>query len=550
MALAIWRATALHNPFPSTSKSAQDRVDNIDPIPPGHAHLQHEPAAAAAAASALALSSEHRITLTEANNSHVLRKIDLHILPLVLCVYLLQFTDKSTLSYASVFGLLSSAHLHGQEFSWLGSSVYVAQLVFQPIVAYTLVRFRLGRFVAVSAMGWGVCLACMAAAHDFAGLLVARTVLGMFEAGIGPACVAMGATWWRRREQPVRIAAWYSMNGAGTIVGSLVSYGFAHVGSESLAPYQIIFLFFGCITVVYSASVWVCLPDGPASARFLRAEDKMIALRRLKDNQQDVESQEWKWDQVRESLLDFKTYGWFAMMFAISTVSGGISTFNTLILKEFGYDSFHTILLNMPFGAFQIVAILLPAWLATKLRHKSLVVVLLTFPAIAGALLLVWTHRDSQHRGGLLFGYYMISFYVGITPLVYSWALANTAGDTKTKTTTGMLFVGQCSGNILGPQLYSTGDAPLYRKGLSANLALLVALISLVIAQVLYLIVLNKRHGRRRVAEGGNADVVDRSMLEIRDRYSPGEESQEDQAGPGAIGGLTDFQNRMFVYVY
>lgn len=44
--------------------------------------------------------------LTPENNTHVLRKIDLRLLPLLLGIYFLQQLDKTTLSYASVFGLI------------------------------------------------------------------------------------------------------------------------------------------------------------------------------------------------------------------------------------------------------------------------------------------------------------------------------------------------------------------------------------------------------------------------------------------------------------
>lgn len=37
-----------------------------------------------------------------------------------------------------------------------------------------------------------------------------------------------------------------------------------------------------------------------------------------------------------------------------------------------------------------------------------------------------------------------------------------------------MVFVGMCTGNIIGPLLYSTEDAPLYRKGLIADLIMFV----------------------------------------------------------------------------
>jgi hypothetical protein len=125
------------------------------------------------------------VILTPENNSRVLRRIDLRILPLVLGIYFLQALDKATLAYASVFGLIEETGLAGLQYSWLGSVVYLAQLVVQPIVAYLLVKMRLGKFLAVSVFCWGAVLSCMPAAHNFPGLLVCRLFLGAFEAGIG-----------------------------------------------------------------------------------------------------------------------------------------------------------------------------------------------------------------------------------------------------------------------------------------------------------------------------------------------------------------------------
>lgn len=80
------------------------------------------------------------IVVTPEDNKRILRKIDLAILPVLLVVYCLQSLDKTSLAYASVFGLIEHAHLVDQEYSWLGAIVYVAQLVWQPVVAYFLVK--------------------------------------------------------------------------------------------------------------------------------------------------------------------------------------------------------------------------------------------------------------------------------------------------------------------------------------------------------------------------------------------------------------------------
>lgn len=129
--------------------------------------------------------------LTPENNTRVLRRIDLRLLPILLSIYFLQQLDKSTLSYASVFGLVEKAHLHGQMYSWLGSGLYAAQLVFQPLVSYLLVKVPLGKFMAASVLLWGISLSCMTAANTFPGLMACRLLLGIFEAGIGESSPGM-----------------------------------------------------------------------------------------------------------------------------------------------------------------------------------------------------------------------------------------------------------------------------------------------------------------------------------------------------------------------
>lgn len=56
---------------------------------------------------------------------------------------------------------------------------------------------------------------------------------------IAPAFIAVTQMWWRRREQPGRLAYWYAMNGITNIFGSLLTYGIGHIHSDSLKSYQV-----------------------------------------------------------------------------------------------------------------------------------------------------------------------------------------------------------------------------------------------------------------------------------------------------------------------
>ncbi len=62
----------------------------------------------------------------------------------------------------------------------------------------------------------------------------------------------------------------------------------------------------------------VFLPDSPVEAKFLNEQDRLVAIERLRMNQMGVMSRIWKWDHLRESFLDIKTWFWFALIFSIS----------------------------------------------------------------------------------------------------------------------------------------------------------------------------------------------------------------------------------------
>lgn len=124
--------------------------------------------------------------------------------------------------------------------------------------------------------------------------------------------------WYRRSEQTNRNAAWYAMLGVVNILGSLLTYGLGHIDSSVLYSYQIIFLFCGCLTLVFSVFVIIFMPDSPMQARFLKGDDKLIAVERLRMNQMGISSGEWKWAHVKECFLDPKTWLWFSLLTAIS----------------------------------------------------------------------------------------------------------------------------------------------------------------------------------------------------------------------------------------
>ncbi|KAF9568082.1 MFS general substrate transporter [Agrocybe pediades] len=427
----------------------------------------------------------HRIAPRE--DVLLLRKIDRHLMPIMFCIYFLQLMDKQTLSFSSVFGLAKDTDLVGDDYSLLGSIVFIAQLVMQPISAYLLVKFRLSLYVPV--------------------------ILGVFEASIQASFILTVQIWYRRQEQGIRLAVFYSGAGWVNIFGSLIMYGLGHINSNVMRPYQLVFLLLGGITLLVG---------------FVSCDFKL--------------------KQVKETLLDIKSWCWMILAFIMAIPASGIASFGPLIIRGFGFDRYNVMLLMIPFGTLQIIFIVTAFWFNKKYSRKSPVILFgLLCSTVAAAILLV-TGRAPKDQPILLLAYYMLSTFVFIPATVINWQSSNVAGHTKKSATTAFMLMGTFSGSIVGPLLFSTEEQPYYRKGVISMLACFSGCFVIVVGLLCYLMHLNERNKRRRIAKGKAAVIMDYSMLDARHiEEEKAKESSNATIGTHAFDDLTDLENDEFI---
>jgi len=128
--------------------------------------------------------------------------------------------------------------LTGNQYSFVGSIAPIAQLAWQPVSAVLIVKVPHRILMPCLLLGWGIAQSAMAACHSFGDLLAARFFLGVFEGGCLPLFSIITSQWYRRSEQPLRVAAWYGTNGLATMVASALSYGLGHIPSSVLESWQ------------------------------------------------------------------------------------------------------------------------------------------------------------------------------------------------------------------------------------------------------------------------------------------------------------------------
>lgn len=313
----------------------------------------------------------------------------------------------------------------------------------------------------------------------------------------------------------------------------------------------------GLVTVISAPFVYWKLDNDIPSARFLSEEDKPKAIERLRANQTGTGSREFKWSHLLELALEPKTYLWIGLSLLLNVGASVTNTFGPLILNGFGYDKYLTSLLNIPFGAMQFIVIIAASWVVQRFRNKSIFLVALTIPVIAGLAMLYTLSHSPSHQGALLAGYYLLAFLFGGNPIIVSWIVGNTAGTTKKSAVMSVYNAASSAGNIIGPLLFNSKDAPQYKPGVRSVLAIFVALAACTALQAFNLVFLNKLQERKRVANGKPAKIKDRSM---ETEYHDADEQLESdnveadahraRIGDQAFLDLTDRKNDEFVYIY
>lgn len=140
--------------------------------------------------------------------------------------------------HSMVLGFDVDLGLTGNRFYWVVAVALISQVVWLPLSSFLIVKIPPRTLLLAMILGLGVVQACTSATHNFGELMAVRALLGIFEAGFLPLFAIMIGEWYRRVEQPMRIAAWYGTNGLATMIAPVLAYGFGKIGQPHLAPWR------------------------------------------------------------------------------------------------------------------------------------------------------------------------------------------------------------------------------------------------------------------------------------------------------------------------
>ncbi|KAJ5692669.1 hypothetical protein N7462_002092 [Penicillium macrosclerotiorum] len=409
------------------------------------------------------------LILDEATNRRLLRSIDWHLMPILCCVFGLNYLDKTTLSYASIMGIKHDLHLEGDEYQWLGSIFYIGWLAWEYPTNRLLQRLPLAKYSAFCVFTWGAILALFSLVSNFHGAVAIRFLLGVFEAASMPAFALLSSQWYTVREHNLRAGLWISANGWGQIIGGLVAYGISRRLSEvdsSIAGWKLIFIATGCFTTCIGVLFFWIIPDSQINCRWLNKHDRLLAIQRVRENQQGIGNRYFKWYQFREAFFDPLNWALFLYGVLSDIPNGGLTNFFSQLIVSFGYTEQQSLLYGIPGGAVVIIACLSNGWAGNHFQNRTLFACIPMIFALIGIILIVALPISKSggdgYNIGRLFGYYLTQAIPATGATVLSLISSNIAGYTKKTTVAALYLIGYCVGNIIGPQTFSPSDAPRY----------------------------------------------------------------------------------------
>ncbi|KAK2054896.1 major facilitator superfamily transporter [Colletotrichum caudatum] len=407
-----------------------------------------------------------------AAEKRIVRKLDMHIIPLVMLLYLFSFLDRVNIGNARLYNLERDLGLQGNQFQVAVSILFVTYIVFEVPSNLVLKLFTPRRWIAFITVSWGVIATLTGLVDSYGALVACRLLLGAVEAGLFPGLNVYLTFFYSKHELALRVGYLFVSAAIAGGLGGLLAYGIGHMdGASGMSGWRWIMIIEGLPTVVVGAVTYFALPNDAASAYFLTDEEKAVmARRRGREYGNTSSAQEFSREDMLKAFKDWKVWVFSVAQFGADTMLYGFSTFLPTIINGLGkWTPAQVQLLTVPCYFLGAVIYMSMAFLSDRMQKRGLFCVVFGSVSVIGYGVLVSPASNGVHY----FGCFLVAagLYV-VVGLPLAWLPNNSPRYGKRTTASGMqLTVGNCSG-VMSSFIYQAIDRPRYIRGHAVTLSM------------------------------------------------------------------------------
>jgi hypothetical protein len=93
------------------------------------------------------------------------------------------------------------------------------------------------------------------------------------------------------------------------------------------------YLIYGLSTICWGIFILFCLPETPMKARLFTHEEKLAAVERLRSNQTGIQNTTFKRQQMKETLLDIRTWILALLITTANIPTGAVQSYSSTLIK-------------------------------------------------------------------------------------------------------------------------------------------------------------------------------------------------------------------------
>ena len=213
--------------------------------------------------------------LPEQSAAELARKVRRHLLPLLFLLYVVAYLDRINVGFAAL-NMNRELGLSSEQYGLLSGVFFCGYFLFE--IPSNLILHRAGArtWIARILLTWGLVAMLTGFVRNAPQLYGARLLLGVAEAGFFPGILYYLSYWFRQRQQAQAIGLFLTALPTASILGGPASgWILDHVHGFGLSSWRWLLILEALPAIGCGILTYRLLPDRPADASFLSAEEKV-----------------------------------------------------------------------------------------------------------------------------------------------------------------------------------------------------------------------------------------------------------------------------------
>ncbi|OGM43991.1 allantoate permease [Aspergillus bombycis] len=425
----------------------------------------------------------------------VLRKLDFKLLPVLSLMYFFNSLDRSNLGNAKTDGIDEDLKLVGNQYSIILAIFNVTFSLFDLPSNLLLKRFSGKTMLPIMMLGWGSVTLLQCAAFNFAGILVCRLFMGIFEAGFFAGVIFYLTQFYKRNEIAFRLSIFYGMVTIAGAFSGLVAFGVFQI-EQHLPGWKYLFLIEGGATMIIAtfAAWWLPL-SGSKCHWFNEAESQVAQMRLLQDGSVRTTDQ-LSITEALAALLD-----WRVLQFP--PADGGSPS----------YSAVKTNLYTVAPYCVGTVVLWVIAKSSDHFRERSFHLAAALVITLAGYIILATVDADTN-KGVAYFACFLLAAGAFVpSSIFHSWHTNNVTDESQRAATVGFLVGSANCAGIPSSLSFKPDTAPRYMPALIVNCVFLLVGACVVIGLGTWFRLDNRRRDKEQGVRLTAGDVATQTLV-------------------------------------